>query len=252
MTTLVQRPSNLITVHLVGMARQQVSDVPHRGLVRVFVRFLVRFRGGVQDRGDLPGIFPVLGRLHHELDDTGCLYLCGDADGCFFVEQQRLIVGPLNAWIGRLFNREHRNETIRRLAEAGSEASGVDDSRLRQAKKKLADAETRMRRLQLSIEAGVEPAAVADALNRALEEREAARADLDRVPTTNVLTEKKIAEIVDGLGNVAELLSSADPSELAPLYAALRLEMVYNAAAKIVGVSIRPTGRGSNRVRGGT
>jgi hypothetical protein len=148
-------------------------------------------------------------------------------------------------------DREHRNETIRRLAEAGSEASGVDDSRLRQAKKKLADAETRMRRLQLSIEAGVEPAAVADALNRALEEREAARADLDRVPTTNVLTEKKIAEIVDGLGNVAELLNSADPSELAALYAALRLEMVYNAAAKIVGVSIRPTGRGSDRVRGG-
>jgi hypothetical protein len=142
------------------------------------------------------------------------------------------------------------NETIRRLAEAGSEASGVDDSRLRQAKKKLADAETQMRRLQLSIEAGVEPAAFADALNRALEEREAARADLDRVPTTNVLTEKKIAEIVDGLGNVAELLNSADPSELAALYAALRLEMVYSAAAKIVGVSIRPTGWGSNRVRG--
>ena len=97
----------------------------------------------------------------------------------------------------------------------------------------------------------MEPAAVADALNRALEEREAARADLDRVPTTNVLTEK-LAEIVDGLGNVAEMLNSADPSELAALYAALRLEMVYNAAAKIVGVSIRPTGRGSDRVRGGT
>ena len=97
----------------------------------------------------------------------------------------------------------------------------------------------------------MEPAAVADALNRALEEREAARADLDRVPITNVLTEK-LAEIVDGLGNVAEVLNSADPSELAALYAALRLEMVYSAAAKIVGVSIRPTGRGSNRVRGGT
>jgi hypothetical protein len=102
----------------------------------------------------------------------------------------------------------------------------------------------RMRRLQPSIEAGVEPAAVADALNRALEEREAARADLDRVPTTNVLTQKKTAEIVDGLGNVAEVLNTADPSELAALYAALRLEMVYNAAAKIVGVSIRPSGRG--------
>jgi hypothetical protein len=46
---------------------------------------------------------------------------------------------------------------------------------------------------------------VADALNRALDEREAVRADLDRVPTTNVLTEKKIAEIVDGLGNVTGL-----------------------------------------------
>jgi hypothetical protein len=36
------------------------------------------------------------------------------------------------------------------------------------------------------------------------------------------------------------------------LYAVLRLEMLYNAAAKIVGVSIRPMGTGSNRVRGGT
>jgi hypothetical protein len=61
---------------------------------------------------------------------------------------ERAVIGPLNVWIGRLFDREHRNETIRRFAEAGSEASGVDDSRLRQAKKKLADAETRMRRLQ--------------------------------------------------------------------------------------------------------
>jgi hypothetical protein len=70
---------------------------------------------------------------------------------------------------------------------------------------------------------------------------------LTRQPIDRVL-----AEIVDGLGNVAELLNRADPSELAALYAALRLEMAYDAAAKIVGVSIRPTGRGSNRVRGGT
>jgi hypothetical protein len=34
------------------------------------------------------------------------------------------------------------------------------------------------------------------------------------------------------------VLNSADPSELAALYAALRLEMVYNAAAKIVGVTM--------------
>jgi hypothetical protein len=74
--------------------------------------------------------------------------------------------------------------------------------------------------------------------------RGSARADLDPVPTTNVLNEKKIAEIVDGLGNVAEVLNSADPSELAALSAALRLEMVYHTAAKIVGVSIRPTASG--------
>jgi hypothetical protein len=52
--------------------------------------------------------------------------------------------------------------------------------------------------------------------------------------------------------SLAEVLNSADPSELAAEYPALRLKMVYNAAAKIVGVSIRSTGRGSNRVRGGT
>jgi hypothetical protein len=110
----------------------------------------------------------------------------------------------------------------------------------------------RMRRLQLSIEAGVEPAAVADALNRALEEREAARADLDRVPTTNVLTEKKIAEIVDGLGNVAEVLNSADPSELAASFAALRLEMfstaVANEVTRILSVDDYRVSSGSERI----
>ena len=63
------------------MAGQQFSDV--------LCGRLVVFLDGVQDRGDLPGVFPVLGRLHHERDDTGRLHRRGDADGGLLVEQQR-------------------------------------------------------------------------------------------------------------------------------------------------------------------
>ena len=44
-------------------------------------------------------------------------------------------------------------------------SSSADDTRLRQARRKLGDAETRLRRLQQAIEAGADPDALVDAVN---------------------------------------------------------------------------------------
>jgi hypothetical protein len=91
-----------------------------------------------------------------------------------------------------------------------------------------------------------------EALNRAEQERQAAHADLDRIPARHVLSYADIAMMINELGNVGQALDRADPAGLEDLYSALKLEMVYDASAKTVNVTIRPTGRGSARVRGGT
>jgi TolA-binding protein len=57
-----------------------------------------------------------------------------------------------------------------------------------QARRRLTDAEARLRRLQGAIEEGADPAALVEAVNWAAhEERLAARADLDQLSTTRAL-----------------------------------------------------------------
>jgi hypothetical protein len=123
---------------------------------------------------------------------------------------------------------------------------------MEKARKKLTSAEKRIRRLQQAIEAGANPVALVDALNRAEEERQAARNDLEQIPSAHTLSCADIAIIVNELGDIGQALDRADPTGLEELYAVLRLEMVYDASAKTVDVTIRPAGRGSERVRGGT
>lgn len=57
--------------------------------------------------------------------------------------------------------------------------------------------------------------------------------------------------MIDSLGDVGEALNDAKPEKMEKLYAALRLEMTYNAPTGQVDVAIRPARRVSACVRGG-
>lgn len=120
------------------------------------------------------------------------------------------------------------------------------------AKKRLADAEMRLRRYQTAIGAGVDPTALVELINDAQAQCEAARAEIEGLSAPSTLDADEVRAMIDGLGDVGEALNRADPPLLEKLYEALRLEMVYNSDSRIVEVTIRPAGRGSARVRGGT
>jgi hypothetical protein len=53
--------------------------------------------------------------------------------------------------------------------------------------------------------------------------------------------------MIDYLGDVGHALNQADPAKLHDLYEALRLEITYDAPARAVDVTIRPTRRDSLR-----
>lgn len=155
----------------------------------------------------------------------------------------------LNGWIGRLFAREHLDETVQALvASRGAPArtSGRDQARLR-----LSDAETKLQRYQAAIAAGVEPAALASAINQAHTERTLAEAELSQLPEPNTVDAAEVYAMADSLGLVGEALKDAKPDRLARLYADLNLGLRFEPGEKAVHVTVAPRVV-NERVRGGT
>jgi hypothetical protein len=120
-------------------------------------------------------------------------------------------------------------------------------------KKRLADAEARLRRFQEAIASGVDPVALVDVINEAQRERTAARAELEGAPAPNLLTDAEVYTMADSLGDVGAALSGAKPDSLANLYTGIDLQIRYEPAENFADVSVR-LGRRVNSagVRGGS
>ena len=156
----------------------------------------------------------------------------------------------LNEWIGRLFVPDHRDETVDLLlASAG--VTGAEPAPGGKVKTKITEASTKLRRLQDAIKAGVNPAALVDAINEAQAELEAAEAERALQPDARTITRAEVYAMIDYLGNVGAALKRGDPAELQRLYEGLRLEIIYHSDQKAAEAVIR-LGRDSERVRGGT
>ncbi|MGH3711686.1 MAG: hypothetical protein ACRDRQ_27120 [Pseudonocardiaceae bacterium] len=165
--------------------------------------------------------------------------------------REAAICAPLNRWIATLFDTRNRDRTVQALV--GSQGGSVADAHLDQARRRLANAETRLRRHLAAIEAGVDPTAIVDAINQAQAERAAARAELSGKPATQELTQQDVEAMIDSIGDIGAALTQAEPQSLTALYEALRLHMVYDPASHAVDVTVQPRGRvNSERVRGGT
>lgn len=163
--------------------------------------------------------------------------------------REEILTKAINGWIGELFHPDNRDETVRALvaSQGGQARSSASDT----VKKRLADAETAMRRLQDAILAGVDPAAVRDAINAAQAQRETARAELAAVPGTARLTDAEIYAMIDALGDVGGAIESARPDSLAKLYRDLGIEVIYHHGEDggLATIGMRVV---SGCVRGGT
>jgi DNA invertase Pin-like site-specific DNA recombinase len=163
--------------------------------------------------------------------------------------REDVLLEPLNEWIGRLFDRVNVDRTVAALIGSQDGPKGSDAQSV--AKKRLADAETRLRRFQAAIEAGVDPSALVEAINEAQDQRAAARAQLTGLPAPNLMTEAEAYARIDSLGDIAQTLKKGSPENLSRLYRALHLQLNYHPVERAVDatISVRVV---SECVRGGT
>ncbi|WP_081789433.1 recombinase family protein [Kutzneria albida] len=159
------------------------------------------------------------------------------------------VLDPLNGWLSQLFEPKSRDRTVAALVGSQDDTNGGLNAAA--AKKRVADAETRLRRLQDAIAAGVDPAALVEAINEAQAQRAAARAEMEGMPAPNVITAAEVYARIDSLGDVGKALKERNPANLERLYRDLRLEMSYHPGARTVDVKVSPRVV-SECVRGGT
>ena len=156
---------------------------------------------------------------------------------------ERAVLAPLNAWVGQLFDRKNIDQTVADLLASQPDDAKTDTAAREAMKKRLEEAEARLRRLRAAIEAGVDPPALVEAINEAQAQRAAARAELDAIaPAPDTLSDAEVYAMIDSLGDIGQALNSTNPESMQKLYQQLRLEMTYHAENKTVDVAIRPLG----------
>ena len=87
--------------------------------------------------------------------------------------REDVVVTAINGWLGHLFDRENLDQTVAGLIESQA-GEGPKSGPRESVKRRLADAETKLKRYQEAIASGVDPTALVEAVNQAQVERAAA------------------------------------------------------------------------------
>lgn len=155
------------------------------------------------------------------------------------------ILPPLNAWLARLLDPDRREQTIHELTSAAPPDPGPALAAAAAAQR-AHDAATRLRRHQEAIEAGVDPAALADAINTAHRDKVAADHEHARLhgqapppPAAN-----DWAALLDRIeaahGSISNAFQTARPELLANLYRGLGIEIAYDPRTRTADVTASP------------
>lgn len=160
------------------------------------------------------------------------------------------IVPLLDDWISGIFEPHRLEETCRAIADA-QEPAPEEDGRAEAALRTLADCDARLARYREALEAGTDPAVVAQWINEVQAERKAAEEELRRRRPAAALTEDDIRAMVESLSDIVGVLEAADPAKKAALYEGLGLALTYESSERKVLVEADLNGVRPVRVGGG-
>ena len=174
--------------------------------------------------------YPLEYALANEVDHPRNVYVSEDP-----------IVIALDEWLARLFDPDNLEATWEQLAAASGPAE-ADAARIDAATRQLADCDARLAKYRTALETGADPTVVATWIAEVQGERLAAdRILAEARPTTT--TPAEIRALVERMGDLTEVLASADPQLKTELYGDLGVRLTYRPDEELVSVEAAPFGR---------
>ena len=159
------------------------------------------------------------------------------------------ILGPLNGWLAQVFDPGQLDTTLDALEAAPSSTDDAGQAKAQAAERRVAECDTRLARYRAALEAGTDPAAVSAWIAEVQAERLAAEIELGRATgqQSRRLSRDQLAALVNGHGNLLDVLASAAPEDKAEVYRRLGLRLTYDPTRRVVTVEshLGPEGSGA-------
>lgn len=153
--------------------------------------------------------------------------------------REDVLSAALDAWIGRLFDPEHLDETIAALADVGPLDEHAE-ARADAARRAIEACDSKLERHRAALEAGADPTIVAGWMAEVRGERLAAMQALAAASPQPTMTAADVRQLIDELGDIAGVLAVADPAAKAQVYADLGLRLTLEPSTKRVAVVAAP------------
>jgi hypothetical protein len=150
------------------------------------------------------------------------------------------ILPRLDAWLGGLFDPENLDATVAALAAAGDDTTRAQ---IEHAERTLADCKQRLARYRAALEAGTDPAVIAQWSAEVQAEQARAANDLQRARQTHTPPSRdELENLIREAGDLVTILANADATDRSGLNAALGLRLTYEPDRRKVVVECRPDG----------
>ena len=137
----------------------------------------------------------------------------------------------LDQWLAQVFDPANLDETVALMLGASESTEGTD-AKMEAARRKIADCDDRLGKYRAALDSGADPSVVAERPSEALSAR-------------------SLRSMIEGLGEMAQVLADADPKDKAEVYSALGIEVTYRPDLRILAVTSRPLARGQQSVSEG-
>ncbi len=142
------------------------------------------------------------------------------------------LIQALDHWLEQLFAPEHAHETAELIVAADTQPG--HDTAAREARERLNSARQRLAQYRHALDEGADAATVTGWITDAATQERTAASDLQAATADAPapLTVDEVLATIAELGNLAGVLSTAEPADRSQLYEALGITATYDAAAR--------------------
>ena len=151
------------------------------------------------------------------------------------------VLGHLDDWLEELFSPAGIHTTLDHLAEQAAQLQ--DPAALARAeggRGRIAEYDAEISQYRASLKAGADPAVIGPWIAETQAKKVAAQAEIRAATGQHRISRDEIAAIVAALGDLARVVSEADPADKSEIYTQLGLMLTYQPGKRLVEATIRP------------